>query len=172
MHRSIYVLMVIVFIFPTDPWASHKPVSKEALVHIVSSLFEGVGGIETFLLMLKIEDAKSDEDLDLIYKTIGVDGEKVDIALKGVSIATSLFNSGFPADEAVLITKETQKVKPKMEEPTAILTFWLGRNGIKADSTQVAKALRQGELLKHMELDPRAAFEEISSPVKIIRDLR
>ena len=158
MLRLIFALLLIFLLCPTKQWASHKPFPKSILLYIVTEMFKDAGGLETFSMMFQIEDAKSDEDLDLIYKAKGIDGKKADIALRGTAVAIELFNSGFSPESVVTITKNVQLWKPKMKGSVAILTFWLNRKGQEVDSTQVAEALRQGELLKHMGIDPHSAF--------------
>lgn len=159
MFRLLIGLSALSLLCPTEQSASHKPVSKAVTLYVITEMFKDAGGLKAFSMMLQIDgNAKTDEDLDLILKASGYDGKKITLALEGVSVSTQLFNSGFAPESAVTITKSVQLWKPKVKGPVAILTFWLNRKGQEVDSTQVAEALRQGELLKHMGIDPHSAF--------------
>lgn len=163
----LVVLFALSLLFPAQQWASHKPTPNTVILYIIGEIYKEIGGYETFRkTLLFLEQYENDsssvgtEELDLMYETIGVDKEKADIAFKRIVPAIQFYNSGFSPESAVTIIKNVQKVKPEIESSVAIFTFWLETNGQKIDSTQVAKALKQGELLRHMGLDPHLAFEK------------
>lgn len=164
--------LLVLLLCPTEQWASHKPVSKAVILYIVTEMFKDAGGLKAFSMILQVDaNARSDEDLDLILKVAGYDGEKIALALEGVSASTHLFNGGFAPESAVRITKAIQRSRPETKGAIQILTLYLKRRGQEVDSTQVSEALRQGELLKHMGIDPHPAFEKNGINLNVL-DLR
>ena len=134
---------------------------------MIEKMFSDAGGSKAFDLLLRSKKlAKRDKDLDVIFESANIDLDKARLALNGLVIAAELFNSGFQIDQAVLITKEVHAKWPQIKGANGALRIWLLGKDIKTDSTKVADALRQGELLKHLNLDPAPAYEPLSLDLK------
>ncbi len=167
MLRSIFATLLILLFCPTEQSASHKSISRSGYLYIMQKTFEDLSkdsSLPPHEVYMKISDivdnAKSDEEFDLLLRVAGFDFEKVKLAVNGLNIALRLDLSGFSKQEAIKITRDVQNKKPKTKGYVEAFTFWLKERGLEMDSTQVGKALRQGELLNHLELDPSSAYIE------------
>ncbi len=157
MIRSIF--LIIIFAYPLC--AAHESIEKENFLYLSEHIFKEVGGYKTYILMLKIgERAKKDKDIDLIFKAARIDKEKALTALKCYTVALELINAGIKRTTAIRITMEAKKDEENIDSALSVLAYALKKEGALVDSAQVAEALRQAELLLHLELNPKIAFEE------------
>ena len=165
MLRSICLL----FIFATPQWASHESLAKENLFYLTEHIFKEVGGFKTFYLITGLKgEVETDKDLDLIFKAAGVDKGKALIAFKCYGTATELINAGIKPVIAIRITKEAKEDEENIDSAVSVLAYALKKEGVFVDSTQIVEALRQAELLLHLELNPKVAFEENGIDIDLI----
>ena len=165
MLRSICLL----FILATPQWASHESLAKENLFYLTEHIFKEVGGFDTFRLILGLkETVKTDEDLDLIFKAVGVNKKDALIAFKCFNTASDLISAGIKPMVAVRITKEAAADQENIDSAVSVLAYALKKEGVLVDSAQVVEALRQAELLLHLELNAKVAFEENGIDIDLI----
>lgn len=165
MLRSICLL----FILATPQWASHESLEKENLFYLTEHIFKEVGGFKTFYLITGLKEViETDKDLDLIFKAAGVDKEEALIAFKCYGTARDLIGAGIKPMIAVRITKEAKRDQENIDSAVSVLAYALKKEGALVDSAQIIEALRQAELLLHLELNPKVAFEENGIAIDLI----
>lgn len=163
---KIILSLILIFSLPLPRWASHESLSNENLLYLTHHLFKGIGGIKTLKLILSLdENAQTDKDLDLIFKAAGINKEKAMTAFKRFTIATNLINAGIrPTSALAMIGRQ----ETNLNSTISFLIQAIEAKGQTADSTQVAEALRQAEMLFHMQLNTKIAFKENGIDIDLI----
>ena len=172
MRTNFFPLILILTIsLPTPQWASHDSFNQDNLFHLTREFFKEVGGLKTFRLFLSLEESKEkDKDVDLIFKAAGINKEKAFTAFRCYLTATDLINAGIEIKNVVRITKEARDDGADVSSPAKVLIHVLEKKGEIVDLAQATEALRQAEILFHMELKTRVAFEENGINIDLIKE--
>ena len=161
MTRILIALMLLLCV-PMQSWTKHKPMDKHLIIYIFQQMFKEVGGPQTVYIVLSaIQESKTDDDLEIVLKAAKIDSKKAMRAFTGASIVLQMVNGGILTDQAIAITKQNLPEELEKDYSAAsILVLAFKNRGQPIDSTKVAKALRQAELLLHTGLDSKVAFKE------------
>lgn len=172
MRTNLFALILILTIsLPTPQWASHDSFNQENLFHLTGEFFKEVGGIRTFRLFLSLEESEQkDKDVDLIFKAAGINRKEAFTAFECYLRTTDLINAGIKIKNAVSTTKEARDDGADLSSPAKVLVHVLEKRGGIVDLVQVTEALRQAEILFHMELKTRVAFKENGINIDLIKE--
>lgn len=159
---SVLAVFSFFFFVPMKINAEHKPVSKSTMVYVFKECFKDAGGIEAaqFLLAVMEEENqdyfKTEEDLRLLFKTVGKDYDKAIKASERTTAVIRLFNSGMTAKAAIRLVREAEEAGVNIESSSLIILHAFrarGKELAEADTTLIERSLRQAEFLLHIEDD-------------------
>ena len=174
--KIAYYALILSILTCSSIIAAHKPVDKNIIMLIFNQAFKNSGGVKAASLILSAstEDSEleDDKDLRLLFKAAGLDYDKALRSLVAASTMTSLYNSGIPLSKSMDIVKESlDQELTLLEDPikTLMRSFYI--RGVQVDSTNIAEALRQGEVLKHAGQKSFLAFSENNVNLDLIQSV-
>lgn len=174
--KIAYYALVLSILTYSSLQAAHKPIDKNVIMLIFNQAFKNSGGIKAASLILSAstEDSEleDDKDLRLLFKAAGLDYDKALRSLVATATITSLYNSGIPLSKSMDIVKESMDQElTLLEDPVKTLMRSFYIRGVQVDSTNIAEALRQGEVLKHAGQKSFLAFSENNVNLALIQSV-